>query len=170
MGVARSCSSHRSSRRSSSDASSPRQSCSSHGSSTRRSTRCSGSARPSHTNDVRSTGWRSTARDHAAAHGRIARSRASTRTATRIITVATAGSITALIAVNRTFLHPYDSATGQTVLALVGALFAGGFAWLSRIARAGQAAVRTLTNTASPAIAESPAGPTAPTGPGGGRR
>ena len=38
-----------------------------------------------------------------------------------------------LVVFNRSFLHPYDSLSGQIVLAVVGVLFAVGFRWLHRI-------------------------------------
>jgi hypothetical protein len=40
-----------------------------------------------------------------------------------------------LIVLNPAFLSPYDTATGQLVLLLVGGLFTAGFAWLHRMSR-----------------------------------
>ena len=40
-----------------------------------------------------------------------------------------------LALLNRGYLAPYDTATGQLVLALVGAVFTAAFVWLSRMTR-----------------------------------
>ena len=75
------------------------------------------------------------ARDQAALRLRIAASRARIRTSTRVITVVTLALAAGLLVLDRGYLHPYDSPTGQMILMLVGALFGAGFWWLARIAR-----------------------------------
>jgi len=39
------------------------------------------------------------------------------------------------VLLNRRYLAPYDTPTGQLVLVVVGGFFGFGFAWLSRISR-----------------------------------
>lgn len=74
-------------------------------------------------------------REQAAMLARIARSRARTRTSMRII-IATALSFpTVLLIANPSYLQPYDTAIGQLVLALVGAIMAISLAGVARIAR-----------------------------------
>lgn len=79
-----------------------------------------------------------TARAHAGMRMRIAAGRARVRTAVRIIITATMALVLGLLVFSRAFLQPYDSAAGQLVLALVGALFAGAFWLLRKIARFGE--------------------------------
>jgi Flp pilus assembly protein TadB len=76
------------------------------------------------------------AREQAAARLRVQTEWSATRTSVRMIIAITLVMAAGMIAFNRDFLHPYDTATGQVVLAAVGAMFGAGFwwlAWLSRI-------------------------------------
>jgi tight adherence protein B len=68
---------------------------------------------------------------------RIEASRARTRTSVRVISVFTTGFAVGLVLFNRSYLEPYDSVSGQLVLALVGSCFAGAFTWLARSFRFG---------------------------------
>ena len=79
-------------------------------------------------------GLADSARQHAAMRMRIAASRARIRTGSRIIIAATMALTVGLLAWSRAFLQPYDTATGQLVLAAVGGCFAAAFWWLNRIA------------------------------------
>ncbi|MDG4795008.1 type II secretion system F family protein [Micromonospora sp. WMMD1082] len=81
------------------------------------------------------TSLAATARDLAAIRMRIATKRAATRTAARVITGTSIAMVAGLILLNRGFLAPYHSVTGQLVLLLVGGVFAGGFWWLARASR-----------------------------------
>ena len=75
------------------------------------------------------------ARDQATMRLRVEAGRARTRTSVRVIVGATGAFVLGLAVLNRGYLAPYDSALGQLVLALVGAMFACAFAWLGRITR-----------------------------------
>jgi Flp pilus assembly protein TadB len=75
------------------------------------------------------------ARDGASMRLRIDASRARTRTSVRIITGVTAAMAGLLVALNRTYLQPFDSATGQCVLLLVFACFGGALWWLLQMGR-----------------------------------
>ena len=75
-----------------------------------------------------------TARERAAMRMRVDASRTRTRTSVRIIVGTTVGFAGLLTLVNREYLAAFDTPTGQLVLLAIGALFAAGFAWLSRIA------------------------------------
>lgn len=77
----------------------------------------------------------SAARDQASLRMRVMAGRARIRTSARVITVVTVAMAAALVGLNRPYLTPYDTPTGQLVLVAVGALFGFGFAWLSRISR-----------------------------------
>lgn len=74
------------------------------------------------------------AREQASLRMRVQAGRARTRTSVRVIVGTTLGFATAMVLLDRPYLAAYDSLTGQVVLLVVGALFAAGFAWLSRIA------------------------------------
>ncbi|MFC3521461.1 type II secretion system F family protein [Streptomonospora nanhaiensis] len=82
-------------------------------------------------------------RDRASLLVRTSAGRARVRSSVRIIAAMTLGMVAAMVAFNRTYLEPLDTATGQFVLALVGAMWAGAFVWLGRLA-APVAAVRLL--------------------------
>lgn len=75
-----------------------------------------------------------TARAEAAMRMRVHTTRARTRTATRVITAATAAMLTALLLVAGDYLASYDTVTGQIVLALALGMFAFGLWWLHRLA------------------------------------
>jgi Flp pilus assembly protein TadB len=75
------------------------------------------------------------ARGQAAMRMRVEAGRARTRTSIRVIVGTTLAFATAVVLLNRDYLHTYDSPRGQLVLLGIGALFALGFAWLARIAR-----------------------------------
>jgi Flp pilus assembly protein TadB len=76
-----------------------------------------------------------TAREHAAMRMRTAAARARIRSSVRIIVGSTATLTVGLLVWSRSYLHPYDSVTGQLVLLGIGGCFSVGFAWLSRVAR-----------------------------------
>ncbi|PZG09559.1 type II secretion protein F [Micromonospora craterilacus] len=96
------------------------------------------------------TSLAATARELAAIRMRIATKRAATRTAARVITGTSVAMVAGLILLNRGFLTPYGTLTGQLVLLLVGAIFAGGFWWLAHTSRVPQPP-RVLTNPGGPA-------------------
>ncbi len=77
----------------------------------------------------------SAVRDEVAAQRRVERGRAKAATDARLIIATTLAMAVGLVVFNRGYLRPYDSVTGQVVLAVVGALFAIGFRWLARLAR-----------------------------------
>jgi hypothetical protein len=52
-----------------------------------------------------------------------------------VIIVITVLMASGMIAFNREFLAPYDTAGGQVILAVVGGMFTAGFAWLARMSR-----------------------------------
>lgn len=74
-------------------------------------------------------------RDEVAAQRRVERGRAKAATDARMIIATTVVMAVGLVVFNRGYLSPYDSVTGQIVLAVVGILFAVGFRWLTRLAR-----------------------------------
>ena len=75
------------------------------------------------------------ARDQATMRLRVEAGRARTRTSVKVIVGATTAVVVGLALLNRGYLAPYDTATGQLVLALVGAVFTAAFVWLSRVTR-----------------------------------
>ena len=75
------------------------------------------------------------ARDQAIMRLRVEAGRARTRTSVKVIVGATGTLVAGLALVDRGYLSPYDSPTGQLVLVLVGAMFALSFVWLSRMTR-----------------------------------
>jgi tight adherence protein B len=81
------------------------------------------------------TSLASAARDQASLRMRVMAGRARIRTSSRVITTVTLTMAAGLVVFNHRYLTPYDGAAGQLVLVVVGALFAFGFAWLSRISR-----------------------------------
>lgn len=76
------------------------------------------------------------AREEAAMRLRVEAGRARTRTAVRVVVNTTLVMAVGLSVLNRGYLHPYDGATGQLVLLVVGGCFAAAFAWLVRMAGA----------------------------------
>jgi Flp pilus assembly protein TadB len=71
-----------------------------------------------------------TAREQAAMRTRAAVAQARTRTATRMITATALGLAALLLIVDRAYLTPYSTVTGQIVLAWIAVLFAAAFRWL----------------------------------------
>ncbi|MGW5053954.1 type II secretion system F family protein [Actinokineospora sp. NPDC004072] len=78
------------------------------------------------------------ARGQASMRMRVEAGRARTRTSVRVIVGTTLTFAVAVVLLNRDYMDAYDSAAGQIVLLGIGALFAGGFAWLHRTARIAQ--------------------------------
>ncbi len=96
------------------------------------------------------------ARDQATMRLRVEAGRARSRTSVKVIVGATAALVFGLAVLNRGYLAPYSSATGQLVLVLVGAMFTAAFAWLQRMTRPATTA-RFLTppaDTHPPAVPE----------------
>lgn len=75
------------------------------------------------------------AREQVTVRLRIEAGRAGTRTSVRVIVAATSILVVGLGVLNRGYLAPYDSATGQLMLLAVGVLFAAAFGWLARMSR-----------------------------------
>lgn len=74
-------------------------------------------------------------RDQVSMRLRVEAGRARTRTSVRMIVGVTVAFAAGLTVLNRGYLAPFDSALGQIMLALVGALFTISFLWLARMAR-----------------------------------
>ncbi|GAA3390318.1 type II secretion system F family protein [Cryptosporangium minutisporangium] len=109
------------------------------------------------------------ARQQATVQLRQAAERARTRTSVRVITATTLAMAAGLVLLNRSYLQPYDTTAGQLVLATVGALFAAGFWWLTRLARP-QAPARHLALSPPGATGGQTRGPAVPATPPGGER
>ncbi|MDI5974031.1 type II secretion system F family protein [Streptomyces sp. SL13] len=77
----------------------------------------------------------SSTREQVAMRLRIDAGRARVVTSVRVVTATTLGMAVGLVLLNRPYLQPFSGLEGQSVLALVGGLFAGGFAWLNKVAR-----------------------------------
>jgi tight adherence protein B len=75
------------------------------------------------------------ARDDAAMRLGVHATRASTQTSVRVVAGITIVMVVGLLFLNRSYLQPYASFTGQAVLSLVFALFAGGLFWLRHMSR-----------------------------------
>jgi tight adherence protein B len=90
----------------------------------------------------------SAAREQAAMRMRVETGRARTRTSVRVLVATTLTFAATVVLFNHAYLDVYNSATGQVVLLLIGALFAAGFAWLSRIATSGTRARALALDTA----------------------
>ncbi|MGH9089945.1 MAG: type II secretion system F family protein [Acidimicrobiales bacterium] len=75
------------------------------------------------------------AREQATMRLRVEAGRARTRTSAKVIVWATVGLVLFLALFDRGYLSPYDSATGQLVLVVVGLVFGAAFSWLARMAR-----------------------------------
>jgi hypothetical protein len=75
------------------------------------------------------------ARDDAAMRLEVHATRASIQTSVRVVAGITIAMVAGLFLLNRSYLQPYQGVGGQTVLALVFALFAGGLFWLQRMSR-----------------------------------
>lgn len=75
------------------------------------------------------------ARDEAEMRRRIHVSRVRVRTSARVVTGTFLLFVIGLVVLNRSYLAPYDTMTGQLVLLVVGAIFASGWWLLQRMAR-----------------------------------
>ncbi|MEU6145688.1 type II secretion system F family protein [Streptomyces sp. NPDC047081] len=74
-------------------------------------------------------------REQVAIRQRIDAGRASVRTGVRVTVSVTLGMVVGLVVFNRPYLGPFDTLTGQAVLAVVGVLFAASFTYLTVIGR-----------------------------------
>lgn len=99
-------------------------------------------------------------REQVAMRQRIDAGRASVRTGVRVTVIVTLGMVMGLVVFNRPYLDPFNTPTGQAVLAVVGALFAVSFAYLTAIGR-----IEEPVRLIGPATARATAG----TEPGGTR-
>lgn len=70
------------------------------------------------------------ARDELDLRRKVEAGRRALRTGVKIIVGTTLGFVVALAALDSAYLDPYDTATGQLVLALVAAVFTAAFTWL----------------------------------------
>jgi tight adherence protein B len=75
------------------------------------------------------------ARDEARMRTRVWVGRARSRSAVRIIAVVVVGMVLGLLAFNRPYLAPYDSAGGQLMLGAIIAMFIGSFVAMERLGR-----------------------------------
>jgi len=75
------------------------------------------------------------ARDEARMRTRVWVGRARSRSAVRIIVVVVVSMVLGLLAFNRAYLEPYDSAGGQIVLSLIIVMFIGSFVAMERLGR-----------------------------------
>lgn len=75
------------------------------------------------------------ARDDAAMRLGVHAARASTQTSVRVVAGITIAMVVGLLVLNRPYLEPYQGVSGQAVLAVVFALFAGGLLWLRHMSR-----------------------------------
>ncbi|GAA4898336.1 type II secretion system F family protein [Streptomonospora salina] len=75
------------------------------------------------------------ARERAASLQRVAAARARLRTSVRIIIATSIALALGLVLLDPDFLTPYATPTGQLVLAVAGAIWAGALVWLQRMAR-----------------------------------
>ncbi|PJJ04187.1 type II secretion system (T2SS) protein F [Streptomyces sp. 2333.5] len=74
-------------------------------------------------------------REQVAMRQRVDAGRASVRTGVRVTVIVTLGMTLGLVVFNRPYLDPFDTWTGQVVMAVVGTLFAASFTYLSAIGR-----------------------------------
>lgn len=89
-------------------------------------------------------------REQVAMRQRTDASRASVRTGVRVTVLVTLGMAAGLVVFNRPYLDPFNTLTGQVVLAAVGGLFAASFGYLTAISRV-EDPVRLISRAASPA-------------------
>lgn len=75
------------------------------------------------------------AREQATMRMRVDAGRARSRTSVRVIVITTLLFAAGLVVLNREYLSPFDTAFGQLMLLLVGALFVTAFVWLTKISR-----------------------------------
>ncbi|MDM7831257.1 type II secretion system F family protein [Cellulomonas edaphi] len=64
---------------------------------------------------------------------RVTAGRSSTRRSAQIVTIFSLAVMAGITLANPDYVEPYDSATGQVVLLVIGALFAAGFWWMKRL-------------------------------------
>jgi Flp pilus assembly protein TadB len=64
---------------------------------------------------------------------RVTAGRSATRRSSQIVMVFSVGVIALLTVINPSYVAPYDSPTGQVVLLVVVACFAGGFYWMKKL-------------------------------------
>ncbi|HEX3827266.1 MAG TPA: type II secretion system F family protein [Sporichthyaceae bacterium] len=76
-------------------------------------------------------------RDELDLRRKVEAGRRALRTGVRIIVGTTLGFVGALALLDSAYLRPYDSLTGQLVLAVVAGIFAAAFAWLRALGRDG---------------------------------
>jgi Flp pilus assembly protein TadB len=89
------------------------------------------------------------ARKKVAVRERVAAGRRRNHTSARVIVGATLVMAVGLVVLNRGYLAPFDTATGQLVLLAAGALFGFAFWWLARLTRDAETA-RVLGGVAAP--------------------
>ncbi|MEO5874284.1 MAG: type II secretion system F family protein, partial [Streptosporangiaceae bacterium] len=82
---------------------------------------------------------------------RVAAYRATTRRSVQIVVGFSVGMALLLAVFNRDYVKPYDSFLGECVLAVVVAMYAGGFFWLRRLAKY-QLPQRLLGESAEPGV------------------
>jgi tight adherence protein B len=75
------------------------------------------------------------ARDQAAMQLRIEAGRARIRTSTNVVVGSTLFFALGLLVLNRSYLHPFGTALGEAVLAIIGVIFGFSFWWLERMGR-----------------------------------
>ncbi|MEU8975929.1 type II secretion system F family protein [Streptomyces monashensis] len=96
-------------------------------------------------------------REQVAMRQRIDAGRASVRTGVRVTVIVTLGMAVGLVVFNRPYLDPFDTLTGQAVLALVGVLFTVSFAYLTAVGSI-EEPVRLISPTAPRATAGTASG------------
>ncbi|MGW3952879.1 type II secretion system F family protein [Streptomyces sp. NPDC004752] len=87
-------------------------------------------------------------REQVAMRQRVDAGRASVRTGVRVTVIVTLGMAVGLVVLNRPYLDPFNTLTGQAVLAVVGALFAASFTYLTAVGRI-EEPVRLISPTAT---------------------
>jgi tight adherence protein B len=97
-------------------------------------------------------------REQVAMYQRIDAGRASVRTAVRVTVITTLAMVVGLVVFNRRYLDPFDSMTGQLVLAVMGALFVASFASLRVIGRIEEPVRLITTSAADPGPASTTSG------------
>ncbi|SHK76830.1 Flp pilus assembly protein TadB [Nocardiopsis flavescens] len=75
------------------------------------------------------------ARDQAAMLVKVSANRARLRTSSRIIMGATLGMASLMLLFNPEYLAPFDTALGQIILAIIGAIWATAVVWMTRMSR-----------------------------------
>ncbi|MEV8015275.1 type II secretion system F family protein [Streptomyces sp. NPDC086554] len=98
-------------------------------------------------------------REQVAMRQRVDAGRASVRTGVRVTVSVTLGMVVGLVVLNRPYLDPFNTLTGQAVLAVVGALFTASFTYLTVIGRI-EEPVRLINAAAPHTTADAQAGGT----------